>query len=56
MLSILAVRVVPQKPVEEVETHVKRFAVDGVGTSLVHKVFGRGLNDLHQGTLKNGCL
>ena len=33
MLCALAVRVVPEKRVEEVETHVKRVAADGVWPS-----------------------
>ena len=30
MLRVLAVKVVPQATVEEVETHLRSFAVDGV--------------------------
>ena len=56
VLCVFAVRLVRQKTIEEVETHVRRFAADGVWPSPVHKLFGRGLNGLHRGTRKNGCL
>ena len=49
VLCVLAVRVAPQKTVEEVKTHVRRFAPDGWPSY-------HSLDGLHRGTQRNGCL